>query len=56
MTKTKKGKIVFWIIFIVLGLILYFQNQGFFITEHKLGLNLFFMILILPQCPWCFML
>ncbi len=42
MTKTKKGKIIFWIIFFVLGLILYFQNQGFFMTEHKLGLNLFF--------------
>jgi uncharacterized integral membrane protein len=42
MKKTKKGKIVFWIIFIVLSLILYFQNQGFFMTEHKLGLNLFF--------------
>ncbi|MCU0615450.1 MAG: lipopolysaccharide assembly protein LapA domain-containing protein, partial [Desulfobacterales bacterium] len=39
--KTKKGKIVFWIIFTVLALILYFQNQGFFMHEDKLALNLF---------------
>jgi len=41
MKKTKKGKIVFWIIFIVLALILYLQNQGFFMHEDKLALNLF---------------
>jgi uncharacterized integral membrane protein len=42
MTKTKKGKIVFWIIFIVLVLILYLQNQGFFMHRDKLSLDLFF--------------
>jgi uncharacterized integral membrane protein len=42
MTKTKKGKIVFWIIFIVLVLILYLQNQGFFMHKDKLSLDLFF--------------
>jgi uncharacterized integral membrane protein len=42
MTKTKKGKIVFWIIFIVLVLILYLQNQGFFMHSDKLSLDLFF--------------
>ena len=42
MKKTKKGKIVFWIIFVVIALIFYFQNQVFFMTDHKLGLNLFF--------------
>jgi uncharacterized integral membrane protein len=42
MKKTKKGKFIFWIIFIVLALILYFQNTGFFMHEDKLALNLFF--------------
>ncbi len=41
MKKTKKGKIVFWIIFIVVALILYLQNQGFFMHEDKLALDLF---------------
>jgi len=41
MKKTKKGKFVFWIIFIVLALILYLQNQGFFMYKDKLALNLF---------------
>lgn len=42
MKKTKKGKIIFWIIFLVIGLIYYLQNEDFFMTEHKLGLNLYF--------------
>ena len=42
MKKTKKGKIVFWIIFLVISLIYYFQNEAFFMTDHKLGLNLYF--------------
>ncbi len=42
MKKTKKGKLIFWIVFIVLGLILYFQNQGFFMRDDKLALDLFF--------------
>jgi uncharacterized integral membrane protein len=42
MTKTKKGKIVFWIIFIVLVLVLYLQNTGFFMHKDKLSLDLFF--------------
>ncbi len=41
MKKTKKAKIVFWIIFIVLALILFLQNQGFFMYKDKLALNLF---------------
>jgi uncharacterized integral membrane protein len=48
MTKTKKGKIVFWIIFIVLVLILYLQNQDFFMQKEELSLNLFFFALKPP--------
>jgi uncharacterized integral membrane protein len=51
MKKTKKGKIIFWIIFIVLALILYMQNTGFFMHEDKLALDLFFYDLNTSPLP-----
>jgi uncharacterized integral membrane protein len=41
MKKTKKAKIVFWIIFFVLALVLYLQNTGFFMHKDRLSLDLF---------------
>jgi uncharacterized integral membrane protein len=41
MKKTKKAKIGFWIIFIILALVLYLQNTGFFMHTDKLSLDLF---------------
>ena len=41
MKKTKKGKIIFWIVFIILAITLYFQNVSFFSHQNKLDLDLF---------------
>jgi uncharacterized integral membrane protein len=51
MKKTKKAKIVFWIIFIVLVLILYLQNKGFFMRQDELSLNLFVFDFNTSQLP-----
>ncbi len=40
MKKPKKGKIIFWIVFIVVAIILYFQNRSFFMYEHSDNLSL----------------
>jgi uncharacterized integral membrane protein len=33
MKKTKKGKIIFWVVFIIIALIIFFQNRDFFLTQ-----------------------
>ena len=41
MRKTKRGRIIFWLVFATLFCLLYFQNRDFFEYHDKLNLDLF---------------
>ncbi len=41
MKKSKKGKIIFWVVFIIIAFILFFQNRAFFMQKDQLNIDLY---------------
>lgn len=41
MKKNKKGKIIFWVVFIFVALILFYQNRAFFMQKDQLNIDLY---------------
>ncbi len=51
MSKNRKGKIIFWLLLIIFAVIIVFQNQGFFFTQQKLDVDLYFTQFTIPLTP-----
>lgn len=51
MKKNKKGKIIFWVVFIFVALILFFQNRAFFMQKDQLNIDLYLYDYSTSQYP-----
>ena len=47
----KKLKVVFWVVIIGLLVIIFFQNQEFFLTQYSFQINLLFLKYQSPKVP-----